>query len=211
VAAFPSGKLMRGLKTFHLMIAAAAVAAVLAAVAITVAAPGDRLAAALRATARWSFVWFCSATIGGALATLFGPRFQALAGRARDLGLAFASAHLVHVGLVAVLLYRSATPFPRFQLVFFGIGVFWVYLLAVLSIKHVSMKLNPKIWRMVRSIGVEYISLAFLYDFAKGFFEGGILNLVTYLPFFGMAVAGPMLRLAAAAKRLSGSQQVAAR
>jgi hypothetical protein len=54
-------------------------------------APGDRVGMALRATARWSFVLFWLASVGGALAPLFGSRFQALARRGRDLGLAFAS------------------------------------------------------------------------------------------------------------------------
>ncbi len=61
------------------------------------AGPGERVAMALRATARWSFLLFWLASAGGALTTLFGSRFQALAHRARDLGLSFASAHLVHL------------------------------------------------------------------------------------------------------------------
>ena len=55
------------------------------------AAPGDRLSLALRATARWSFLWFWLAYAGGALAALFGSAFQPLAHRSRDFGLAFAS------------------------------------------------------------------------------------------------------------------------
>src|SRR5271165_2751667 len=122
------------------------------------AAPGDKLGVALRATARWSYLWFWLAYAGGALATLFGARFQALAQRGRDFGLAFASAHLVHVGLVAWLLHIETKPFPRPALIFFGIAVFWTYLLALLSIRSLSAMLNPTVWRIVRIIGVEYIS-----------------------------------------------------
>jgi hypothetical protein len=164
---------------------------------------GEKLGLGLRATARWSFFWFWLASAGGALATLFGPGFNALARRGRDFGLAFASAHLVHLGLVAWLLYHSATPFPRSPLIFFSIAVFWTYLLALLSISRLSAMLSPSIWWLVRTIGVEYISFAFLVDFAKNPFNGGVPNLLAYLPFLALAVAGPLLRLAAAAKRLS--------
>jgi hypothetical protein len=164
---------------------------------------GEKLALALRATARWSFLWFWLASVGGALAALFGSHFQNLAQRARDFGLAFASAHLAHLGLVAWLLYHSVTPFPRSPLLFFGIGVFWTYLLALLSIKGLSAMLAPSIWRIVRTLGVEYISFAFLIDFAKNPFQGGVLNLLAYLPFLTLAIAGPLLRLAAVAKRMS--------
>jgi len=122
-----------------------------------------------------------------------------------------ASAHRVHVGLVAFLLYISATPFPRWKLVFFGLGVFWVYSLALLSIRRITefWGIDPRTWRIVRSIGVEYIALVFLFDFAPKPFYGGVANRLMYLPFFVMAIAGPLLRLAAAAKRLAGSQRVA--
>jgi hypothetical protein len=173
------------------------------------AAPGERELVALRATARWSFLLFWLASAGGALATLFGSRFQSLAQRGRDLGLAFASAHLVHLGLVAWVLYGSATPFPRPSLIFFGIGVFWVYLLALLSIRSLAAMLNPRICRIVRRVGVEYIAYAFFSDFAKNPFQGGVRNLLAYLPFLALAVAGPLLRLAAAVKRVSVARRFA--
>ncbi len=200
---------MRSLTTREWMVAATVVPLGMVLAIGVAATPGERLAVALRATARWSFSWFLLASTGGALVTLFGTRFQALARRARDFGLAFASAHLVHLGLVAVLLYISATPFPRWKLIFFGLGAFWVYCLALLSIRRITEFLDPRTWRIVRSIGVEYIALVFLFDFAPKPFYGGVANRLIYLPFFVMAIAGPLLRLAAAAKRLAGSRRVA--
>src|SRR5271167_4114745 len=91
---------------------------------------GEKLGLALRATARWSFLWFWLASVGSALATLFGSSFRALARRGRDFGLAFASAHLIHMGLVALLLHEMATPFARAPLIFFSVAAFWIYLLA---------------------------------------------------------------------------------
>ncbi len=174
-----------------------------------VADPKEQLSLALRMTARWSFLWFWLASAGSALATLFGSTFQSLAQRGRDFGLAFASAHLVHLGLVGWMLYRSGTPFPQSVPLLFGIGVIWVYLLALLSIRSLSAMLAPRIWRAVRIVGIEYITLAFLVDFAKNPFEHGLRHLVAYWPFLILTVAGPLLRLAAAAKRLSHPRPLA--
>ena len=170
--------------------------------------PGERVDTALRATARWSFLLFWLASAGGALATLFGSRFQALAHRARDFGLAFASAHLAHLGVVAWL-YVSGNPPTRSTLIFFGIAAIWTYVLAILSIKRLSVRLNPRVWRTVRTLGVEYIGLAFLTDFAKLPFPGGALGVANYLPFLALAIAGPILRLAALVKRLSQVRMLA--
>jgi hypothetical protein len=173
------------------------------------AGPGERVVMGLRATARWSFLLFWLASTGGALTTLFGSRFQALARRARDFGLAFASAHLVHLGVVAWVYYSSPDPPVRSTLVFFGIAAIWTYVLAILSIKRLSVRLNPRAWRTVRTLGVEYIGLAFLTDFAKHPFQGGVLDVANYLPFLALAIAGPILRLAALVKRLSQVRRLA--
>src|SRR5271167_586879 len=168
--------------------------------AVDLLAPDHKLSLALRATARWSFVLFWLASVGGALATLFGARFSSVAARARDFGLAFASAHLVHLGLVAWLYYAYTGP-GRSTIIIFGIAAFWTYLLALFSLKQVTAMLNPRVWKILRTIGVEYISLAFLYDFARNPFQRGILHIIEYLPFLILAVAGPLLRLAALVKR----------
>jgi len=191
---------MRSPTTREWMIGATAVSLGMVLVIGLLTPAGDRVALALRATARWSFLWFWLASTGGALVMLFGARFQALAQRARDFGLAFASAHLVHISLAVFLLYVLAAPFPLPKLIFFFVGAFWVYLLALLSIKPVAAMLQPRTARIVRSIGVEYITLVFIFDFYLGPFQGGLKNLVIYLPFLMLAVAGPVLRIAAAIK-----------
>jgi hypothetical protein len=201
---------MRGRTTTEWMAGSLGVALAIVLMARMGAHPGDKLVVALRATARWSFVLFWLASTGSALATIFGPAFQSLARSGREFGLAFASAHLVHLGLVAWLLYFSTTPFPRSPLIFFSVGVFWIYLLAILSIRRLSARLDPRIWRVVRILGIEYIALVFLVDFAKNPFHGGAVNLIGYLPFLALAIAGPLLRLAAAVKRLSQTRTLAA-
>jgi len=190
---------MRKGTTLQWMGAALAVALTIA-LAVLVLAPEHKLSLALRATARWSFSLFWLASTGGALATLFGSRFSSLAARARDFGLAFASAHLIHLGLVAWLYYAFVGP-GRFTLTLFGVAAFWTYLLALFSVKRVTAALHRRTWRILRTIGVEYISFAFLYDFLSSPLLGGILHLMEYLPFQILAVAGPVLRLAASIKK----------
>jgi hypothetical protein len=163
----------------------------------------------LRATARWSFVLFWLASCGGALATLFGTRFQALAQRGRDFGLSFASAHLAHLGLVAWVLL-TAPPLSRNLLMFLYVGVFWTYLLAILSVRSVAAKLDPRSVRILRVVGVEYISLVFLFDFTLPRFQVDIGYLAEYVPFILLTIAGPILRIAALVKRLRQARALAA-
>jgi hypothetical protein len=191
------------------MIAATSVSLALAFVAYLSAPPNDAIGIALRATARWSFILFWSASVGGALVTLFGTRFKSLSTRARELGLSFASAHLVHLALVVRLYYVAATtPFRRSTIVIFGIAVFWTYLLALLSVPRISGKLTPRMLRIIRIVGVEYISFAFFFDFAKRMVQDGMMHPI-YLPFVALAAAGPLLRFLAAINR-TGALRAAA-
>ena len=74
----------------------------LAALALAALGPGVHgTIVALQVTARFSFLLFWLAYAAGAMTTLFGPAFEPLKRRGREFGLAFASAHLVHLGLVA--------------------------------------------------------------------------------------------------------------
>jgi hypothetical protein len=157
---------------------------------------------ALRVTARCSFLFFWMAYAGGPLAVLFGPTFRALAERGRQFGLAFASAHLVHAGLVLWLYQISVRPpVGTRTLVFFGVALFWTYLLALFSIPKLSGVLPSKVWRIIRAVGVEYIALAFLVDFGRNPFWGSALEVFAYLPFLALCAIGPVLRLAAFIRR----------
>jgi D-alanyl-lipoteichoic acid acyltransferase DltB (MBOAT superfamily) len=191
------------------MAASFAVGLAIVLIARGVAAPGEKVTMALRASARWSFLLFWLATSGSALVTLYGSRFQALARQARNLGLAFASAHLAHLGVVVWIYFSSSSPPERSTLIFFGIAVICTYTLAIFSIKRLSAALNPRLLRAIRIVGVEYIALAFLVDFDKNPFQGGFANFIAYVPFLALAIAGPVLRLAALAKRLSQVRRLA--
>jgi hypothetical protein len=200
----------RKIGTAMWMGAASIVGLAIVATVYAVGAPTHRLGMALRATARWSFFWFCLATYGGALTALFGARFQALARRGRDLGLAFAAAQSVHIILVVWLLYSSQAVIPRSYLIVFCIGVFWVYVLAGFSLSStLSAWLGPWRWKIVRKIGVEYIAFAFAFEFANRILDGNRANALHYFPLFAAAVGGPLLRIAAAIKRRSNTESTA--
>ena len=165
--------------------------------------PKERIDTALRATARWSFVLFWLATTGSALKTLFGDRFSLLARHARDLGLSFASAHLVHLALVAWIFAVSSPQFTWATLTLFSVGVFWVYLLALLSFSGMAQRFGGRATRTLRHIGVEYINVAFFIDFNKDPFNGGWARVAYYSPFLILSVAGPLLRAGAALRKLA--------
>jgi hypothetical protein len=131
------------------------------------------------------------------MAKLCGPRFAGLARRGRELGLAFASAHLVHLGLVLLLLYVATG--PGSAMVLFWVGMFCTYLLALFSLPRLREALGPRLWRAFRTIALEYIALVFAADFILGpLQEHGLSKYpLTYLPFALMLIGGAGLRVAA--------------
>jgi len=180
--------------------AAFAVAAGLAALALAGFGAGERgTDIALQVTARWSFLLFWLAYAGAPMATLFGatlfgatrvgPAFRLLQRHGRDFGLAFAAAHLVHVGLVGWLCWIG-TPPATAVFVFFSVPLLCVYLLALSSIGRVQHLLGRTAWRVVRIVGMNYIGYAFAVDFLGYDLTGGLKGLFFYLPFAVLSVVG---------------------
>ena len=140
------------------------------------------------------------------MAGLLRQNFLPLRRRARAFGLAFASAHLVHLGLVAWLCRIGAAPGASI-FVFFGIAVIWTYLLALFSIGRLHQTLNPWVWWLFRTVGLNYIAYAFAADFLNRPLQGGARHVVAYLPFAVLAIAGPMLFFAALTQRVRRLRQ----
>ena len=166
------------------------------------AGPGSTIVG-LRLTARFSYAFFWLSYVGGAIAILFGPAFSIIARRVRELGLAFASAQLVHVGLVTWLAWISP-PQPIMDAVmpFFAIGVVWTYLLAALSTERARNVFSPYMLRVMRTIGSEYIALTFFTDFVLVPQYPPPHAILFYLTFWSMLLVGPLLRVAALAKEV---------
>ena len=169
----------------------------LAACVLGIAGTGKKgIDAALAATGRLSFLLFWPAYTGSALVTLFGPSFQPIRRNGREFGLAFASAHLVHLGLVGWLCAIGAAPGAG-VFVLFGVAAFSLYLLAALSVPAVVVKLAPRDWRLLRLVTMTYIAYAFAVDFLTPAQVAGIKHTLAYLPFSALVIAGFLLRLAA--------------
>jgi hypothetical protein len=169
---------------------------------LAVAGTGEKgTGAALHLTGRMSFLLFWPAYAGAAMATFFGPRFEILVRHRRDFGLAYASAHLVHVGLVAHLVWMFERPFIEAVMPFFAVGVVWTYVLALFSWERCSRLLTRSFWRAVYNIGLEYLALVFFSDLVLQPIQGHTKRPLEYLPFSTLAIAGPLLRSAAAILR----------
>lgn len=156
----------------------------------------------LQVTARWSFLPFWLSYSGGALTTLFGPTLAPLARHRRELGLAYAAGFLGHLGLIGVFfLGTSHLPLSGSLLAFFAMGVFWTYLLALFSFGGLAKKLGSSGWRMLRTVGVNYILYAFASDFVPAAIHSpahyGLYRLVSYAPFALLTVMAPLLVVAA--------------
>lgn len=158
--------------------------------------------AALLSTARLAFLPFWLAYAGGALVSLFGPALQPVRKYARELGLAFAAAELVHLGLVAWLCLIGHTP-PMRTFVVFGTAILFVCLLTLFSIASLRRVLGARGWWLLRAIGMNYVAYAFAIDFLRHPLAGGFRHAVLYWPFAALAVAGPGLRLTAAAQHVA--------
>jgi hypothetical protein len=164
------------------------------------------ISGALRLTARFSVLLFWPAYASGALAALYAPSLEKLARRRREFGLAFASAHLVHLGLV-IWLYRisSKPPIPQASAVIFGIGFFWIFVLVLLSVRAVRQNMSGRVWRILQTIGLEYIAYLFFADFLRPG-SAGLCEAVcreqplAYVPFGALIVLGLALRITALVK-----------
>jgi hypothetical protein len=184
---------------------ATAAALLLAAGVFTVYGTGEKaVRTALDVTARWSFLLFWLAYAGGPLDSLFRSTFHNLARRGRDFGLAFASAHLVHIGLIVWLgVILNRVPLHGGLLVFFAVGVAFTYLLAALSF-GLKEAIGPQLWRIVMFLGLNYILIAFGRDFVLGTIKAAnhpSWHLLDYGVFAGLCIAAASLRFAAAMRR----------
>jgi hypothetical protein len=181
----------------------AAALTIAAAVLVLVGADNKGTRLALELTARFSFLLFFLAYAGNAIASLFGP--ENLKGKGREFGLAFASAHLVHIGLIVWLgIILGRVPLSGGLLLFFLIALLFTYLLAGLSFGGVKA-LGPA-WLPLRFVAMNYILIAFGRDFVLPVIhpkpvQVNLAHFLFYAPFMLASIAAPLLVLAAHARR----------
>jgi len=181
--------------------------AVSACVVVTIGANERGIDDALLVTGRMSFLLFWPAYVGSAAAALFGSSLNVLKRQARNFGLAFASAHIVHLFLVAWLCYIGAAP-PVGTFVFFGVAVVWTYLLAIISIGRLQIAVGQRMWRLINVVGLNYIAFAFSFDFMRFPPDLSFRYVVLYLPFVLLTIGCFGLRICAWAARQVRSDSV---
>jgi hypothetical protein len=180
-------------------------ALLLAAVTLGLFGTGEEsIRLAIRMTARWSFLFFWLSYVGGSLAVLFGPAFARLARQRRQLGLAFASAHMVHIILVVWLgILIGRVPLSGRILYFFLLALFLTYLLMVFSF-GAGPRILGGLWRPLLLAATSYILIAFGRDFVEGALDighHGQSYAVEYVPFAMLTLAAIVLRAAAFLRR----------
>jgi hypothetical protein len=158
------------------------------------------IAQTVRYTARWSFIFFWLSYVGGAMTILFGPAFAGLARSARNLGLAFAAALQVHIGLVVWLgVVMGQIPLQGGLVLFFLVALFFSYLLALLSF-GIGVRNLGRLWRPLLLLGTTYILIAFGRDFVLGALDHTNQHwpyAAEYVPFALLSLIAIPLRLAA--------------
>jgi hypothetical protein len=173
----------------------------------------DGLGQAIFVTARWMFLFFWLSYVGGALAILFGPAFAGLARRARALGLAFAAALQVHIGLVIWLgVVIGQIPLRGRVFWFFLVALFFAYLLVLLSF-GIGMGNLGRLWRPLLLLATTYILIAFGRDFVLGALDQKTqhwLYAAEYVPFALLSLIAIPLRLAAFLRQRFGSRSATA-
>ena len=172
------------------MAVAVAVAAVLSAAVLAVFGRQQRgLDVALMLLGRWAFLLFWPAYAGAGLVALLGERFNTVKRHGREFGLAFAGSMLVHVGLIGWLCVIGAAPATG-VFVFFGIGLFCAYMLALFSIRSLQQRLGRRMWWLLRTSAMNYIAYAFATDFLNQPFRLGPKHMLIYAPFALLSLLG---------------------
>src|SRR5262245_13171800 len=100
-------------------------------------------------------------------------------------------------GSATSAMHRRAA--PSFSSV---LPLFASYLLALFSVARLQRALGASGWWLLRIVGLNYIAFAFAVDFLRLAASASAQYLVGYLPFVLLAVAGPLLRLAAFGQRV---------
>lgn len=157
------------------------------------AALGWRIAT--RHTAQLAFPLFLVAFLASSIARLWpGPLSRALLARRRALGLAFATAQLVH-GATILLYARHAQAVlaPDFNFVAGAVGFLLVGAMAATSNDAAVQRLGPRRWRALHRTGQVYLFVIFAVTYA-----GRVARDPAWWPGLALLVAALAIRLAAA-------------
>jgi methionine sulfoxide reductase heme-binding subunit len=138
---------------------------------------------ALRLTARASFVFWFLTFVAGPLASIQQAAASPLLRWRPRLGLAFAGAHLVHMGLVLTIPLLIKIHYPAFIIVFGGTGAIIAGMLALTSFRAVRKHIALRTWKLLHRGGIWYLGIMFSYGFLWRPLTEGTVVKPLYWPF----------------------------
>lgn len=161
------------------------------------ATPEEQWQLAARYTARLSFLLFLPVYVASSwnqLAPSVAARFAFK--RRRSLGLAFATAHTIHLGaLTTYSILAAKMPSPSTLIV--GGGAYVAMFAMVATSNDAAVRRLGKRWRTLHRVGVHWLWFVFAFSYG-GRVAGGDLN---FVPLFAAAIGGLGLRIAAWRRR----------
>ncbi len=153
---------------------------------------------AARYTARLAFLLFLPVYVASSwhrLAPSAATRW--LMRRRRSLGLAFAIAHIVHLGALATFQVTSRG-MPDFVTLGVGGGAFFVLFAMVATSNDAAVRrLGGRRWQRLHRFGMHYLWFVFAFSYAGRVAAG----MWSFVPLLGVALAGLGLRIVAARVR----------
>ena len=147
----------------------------------------------LRETARLSFAIFLVVFITSSFHKLYRNSLSKwLLTNRRYLGIAFGVSHLIHLGLILLLMfgYSSASPLDiadTGSLIVGGIGYFLVFIMLLTSNNPAVKRLGYKRWKRIHTLGMYYLFITFLISFV-GLLEKNILIYGSFVLLMVMAL-----------------------
>jgi DMSO/TMAO reductase YedYZ heme-binding membrane subunit len=183
--------------TVPFCLAAAALASAAVATGFAFAAtPDERWQLAARFTARTAFLLFLPVYVASSWNRLWPSEASRFAMRnRRSLGLAFATAHTIH--LAALTTFQvTKEEMPDAVTLLGGGGAFVAMFALVATSNDAAVRRLGKSWRRIHKVGVHWLWFIFAFSYFGRVAEGQLF----FVPFFGAALAGLGLRIAAARK-----------
>lgn len=173
---------------------------VILALAVATAPPGvAAIRLAIRVTARTSLLLFCTAFVASALAGWWpGRATRALLVHRRQIGLAFAWSHALHLAAIIVLARVDPVGFHASAVtrIFGGFAYVLIAAMAATSFDRSARWLGARRWRLLHVIGSYYVWLVFTNSYAGRAFRDAY-----YVPMLALLIAVMATRLAWAAQR----------
>ena len=156
---------------------------------------GLQLAAAH--TARFSFALFIGVYLAGPLLRITGlPLFAAAVRQRRGLGLAFASAHFVHLATLTAYVRFAHVPESSTTLLVGGFAYACLVAMALTSNDQSVRWLGARTWRILHAVGMQALWIVFVLILLGGtmsHIEGRTIHLIM----LGVAIGAAAVRLSA--------------